>query len=163
MNEDGQADAVNTPFEPQPAQLSGCGKPAVIGCLAVLVILAVGLVIFLAKARNMLDWALVQYQGVVVESLAPEVTQPERQRLEEAFDAARAAIRENRMDPGALQNLQRFMSSPPRPNQPIDSEAVRKLTEALEAVAKSPVEPPGSKPATAPASGSIAAMHHVRV
>lgn len=158
MHDDLQAGEVKTPFEPQPSDLSGCGKPAVIGCLALLVIVAIGLVVFVVKARNMLDWALVKYEEVVVENLAPEVTQPERERLQSAFESARNAIRQNRMDPSALQSLQRFMSSPPRADQKIGSDAVRELTEALEAVARARVELPSPKPAGASASGLTAVV-----
>ncbi|MCP4202989.1 MAG: hypothetical protein GY769_13785 [bacterium] len=163
MNDEAQTPEVRTPFEPEPADLGGCGKPVVIGCLAVLVLLAIGFVVFLAKARNMLDWALLQYQTAVVANLAEEVTVEERERLVSAFEDARAAIRENRMEPSALQKLQRFMSSPPKPDQPITPDTVRELSEVLESLAGAPVEFPEASPLGAPEPGTTASAHHAVV
>lgn len=163
MNGEAQTPEVVSPFEPEPADLGGCGKPVVIGCLAILVLLAVGFVIFLAKARGMLDWALLQYQTAVVTNLSEEVTVEERQRLESAFENARAAIRENRMEPSALQRLQRFMSSPPRPNQPIAPDTVRELSEVLESLARSPEQLPDAEPVATPVPGATASAFHAVV
>lgn len=162
MSDEGQPVETNAPFEPQPSDLGGCGKPAVVGCLVLLVLAGIGLIVFLVKARSMLDWALVQYQQVVVENLAEEVGEPERERLDAAFEAARDAIRENRMNPAALQNLQRFMSSPPQPNQPIGPETVRDLTEALEAVAE-PGGEAGPEPGPATEPSRTAVLQHAGV
>ena len=163
MNEATKVPEVGAPFDLQPADLGGCGKPAIIGCLVILVLLAIGLVVFLAKARNMLDWALVQYESAVVTNLAQEVTEEDRQRLERAFESARAAIRENQMDPSALQRLQRFMSSPPRGDRPIGTEKVRELSEVLEALARSGVEAPEAGPVTTPVAAVTSSAHHAGV
>lgn len=132
----------SSPFEPQAADLGGCGKPAVIGCLALLVLLAVGFAMFMFKVRDILGWALVKYQDAVVANLSEEVTDEDKQRLVIAFESARGAIRANRFDPEALQRLQRFMASPPKAGRPIEPEAVRELTEVLEAVGKPATDEP---------------------
>ena len=163
MNDEAQAPEVMVPFDPQPADLSGCGKPAVIGCLAILVLLAIGLVFFLANVRDMLDWALVQYERAVVTNISEEVTVEERLRLERAFESARAAVRENRMEPSALQRLQRFMSSPPRPDQPVGPEKVRELSEVLESLASPGVELPEIEPVVTPVAAVTASVHHAGV
>ena len=163
MNDEAQAPEVMAPFDPQPADLSGCGKPAVIGCLAIVVLLAIGLVIFLANVRDMLDWALVQYENAVVTNISEEVTVEDRQRLERAFASARAAIRDNRMEPSALQRLQRFMSSPPRPDQPVGPETVRELSEVLESLARPGAERPETEPVVAPVATVTASVHHAGV
>ncbi len=163
MNDEAQAPEVMVPFDPQPADLSGCGKPAVIGCLAILVLLAIGLVFFLANVRDMLDWALVQYESAVVTNISEEVTVEDRQRLERAFESARAAVRENRMEPSALQRLQRFMSSPPRPGQPVGSEKVRELSEVLESLARPGAQLPEMEPVVTPVAAVTASVHHAGV
>ena len=151
------------PFSPQPADLGGCGKPAVIGCLAVLVVLAVGLVVFVIKARDMLDWALLRYQEAIAANLSEEVTEEERRRLERAFEGARSAIRDNRMDPSALQKLQRFMSSPPQSDQRIGPETVRELTEVLESIARARSKLPEAEPELPRSAGIFAMAGHVGV
>lgn len=147
----------NEPFEPQAADLGGCGKPAVFGCLALLGLLAIGLFVVMFKARDMLGWALAEYEESIVEALSEEVTAEERERLAVAFARARAAIDENRIDPAAMQKLQRFMTSPPDVNQPIDAETVRELIEVLEQVGKPAVGPPEEElqpPAAEPGASS---------
>ena len=162
MMNDPQAPEISEPFEPQPADLGGCGKPAVFGCLVILGLLAIGLVVFLVKAKDMLDWALLRYQDVVVENLSEEVSAAERQRLELAFEGAREAIRDNRMDPAALQELQRFMSSPPGRSQ-MGVETVRELTAVLEALAGSSAEPSPKQPAKERPASRTAAIRYARL
>ena len=150
MNEDGRADEVKAPFDPQPAQpqrLRQAGGDRLPGGP-----------VDPGHRTGHLPGQGEEHAGLGRWcSTRGSWSKPWRRRSRNRNASAwrrplkppRAAIRENRMDPGALQNLQRFMSSPPRPNQPIDSEAVRKLTEALEAVAKSPAESPRPKPVAA--------------
>lgn len=127
----------SVPFEPQAADLGGCGKPAVIGCLVVLVLLAIGFAVFLFKVADMLDWALAQYETRIVTNLSSDVALEDKERLESAFASARVAIREKRFDPEALQELQRFMASPPDLSEPVGPDEVRDLIEVLEMVGKS--------------------------
>ena len=155
---------VNIPFEPQPADLGGCGKPAVVGCLVLLVIVGVALLLFFVKIRSVLEFGLSQYQTNVVQNLSEEVTADERLRLDAAFESALAAIRENRMRPEALQGLRRFMASPPSLEQPLGPDDVRELTEVLEALESSPAgkpspgDPGRSLPEGEAVTGSTAAL-----
>lgn len=150
MESDLPTPETSEPFEPKAADLGGCGKPAVFGCLAVLVLVAVALLIFMLKVRGMLEWALTKYEDAIVVNLSEEVTADDRQRLVAAFDGARAAIRENRIDPHALQELQRFMASPPDTRDSIGPETVRELTDVLEAIAKPAVGLPDQEFAPVP-------------
>lgn len=154
MEHDFEADQAAQPFQPQAADLGGCGKPAVFGCLTVLVLLAVGFMVFMLKVRDMLDWALVKYEDAIVVALSDEVTADERERLVRAFDSARAAIRENRIDPSSMQRLQRFMASPPDASKSIGPETVRDLTEVLELISKPAVGLPDQEFDSAPAESS---------
>lgn len=145
-----------SPFEPQPADLGGCGKPAVVGCLLVLVLVAIGFMFFLFKVRDVLHWALAEYEQKVFVSLADDVTDDDRARLEKAFDSALAAIEENRINPESLQGLQRFMASPPKSNEPVDHETVRSLIEVLEAVGGVPSSVPEPEEDTGPSEEDAA-------
>ena len=123
------------PFRSEPAQLKGCGKPAVIGCLVLLLVVAAGLLILMWKARDLLEYAIVQYREAVVESLPEDLSLEERERLDRAFDAAILAITSGELDPAGLQRLQRSLASPPRRGETLSRAAVLELIEALEAVA----------------------------
>lgn len=162
MERDLEVDQAAQPFQPQAADLGGCGKPAVFGCLTVLVLLAAGFLVFMLKVRDMLDWALVKYEDAIVVALSDDVTEEERERLVHAFAEARAAIRENRIDPSSMQKLQRFMASPPDASKSIGPESVRDLTEVLELIGKPAVGPPDQEFDSVPAeSGGTAAVRVV--
>ncbi len=168
MESDFQAPDSTEPFEPKAADLGGCGKPAVFGCLTVLVLLAVALGIFMFKVRGMLEWTLTKYEDAIVVNLSEEVSADDRQRLIAAFEAARTAIRENRIDPHAIQRLQRFMASPPDSRERIGLETVRELTEVLETIGKPAVGLPDQEFAPAPAEsarrpGGLARPSHAAV
>lgn len=153
---------VARPFDKQPADLGGCGKPAVVGCLIVLILVAVGFVYFLSRAMDLLSWGLVQYQKDVIESVAEDVPADEVARLERAFEAARAAIESREIKPEALQRLQRFMASPRKKGEKVGVETVRELTTILEEVgnvASLPgLEPDPVSPAPAAADGTSASV-----
>lgn len=123
------------PFSAEAAQLSGCGKPAVVGCLVLLVLVGVGLGVLAWKARDLLVFAVGEYRTAVFEALPEDVSLEERERLGAAFDAAIAAVESGDLDPAALQGLQGALASPPRPGEALDREEVLELIRALEAVA----------------------------
>lgn len=122
------------PFAPGPSQFSGCGKPAVIGCLVLLVLLAAGLVVLMWKAQDLLRFAIGEYRVGVMSSLPDDLEPDERRELDAAFEAALTAIESGRLEPAALQGLQRALASPPKPGQTLSREEVRDLTRALQEV-----------------------------
>ena len=126
--------ALGEPFRSEPAQLRGCGKPAVIGCLIVLLLVAAGLLLLMWKARDLLEYAIVQYQDAVIQSLPEDLSSEERHRLDRAFEAALAAIASEDLDPAGLQRLQRSLATPPRQGETLSREAVLDLIRSLEAV-----------------------------
>jgi hypothetical protein len=134
MDEHPTSGPVAEPFQSEPVQLSGCGKPAVIGCLIVLLIVVAALLALMWRARDLLGWALVEYRDAIVESLPEDLSTEEYQRLEQAFDTAMAAIESGDLDPEALQRLQRVLAVPPKPGVKLKREEVLELIGALEAV-----------------------------
>lgn len=88
----------------------GCGKPALIGCAAVVVLLGLAAVIFLLKARDLFGWLMVRFEDQVVASLPDDVTDDERERLHAAFVAASEAVQSGRADAAALQRMQSTLS-----------------------------------------------------
>ena len=138
------------PFRSEPAQLAGCGKPAVIGCLVLLVLVGLGLGVLVWKARDLLGFAIGEYQAAVMAALPEDLRESERQRLERAFDRALAAIEGGDMNPAGLQKLQRALASPPRPGEVLEREEVIDLIEALETIAGDDNALNPDRPAVAP-------------
>jgi hypothetical protein len=134
MDEHPTSGPVAEPFQSEPVQLSGCGKPVVIGCLVVLLIVVAALLVLMWRARDLLGWALVEYRNAIVESLPEDLSTEEHQRLDRAFDRAMAAIESGDLDPEALQRLQRVLAVPPKPGVKLKREEVLELIRALEAV-----------------------------
>src|SRR5688572_9503596 len=94
----------SAPIEPR---AGGCGKPVFVGCGVVLVLLGIAGVLFVVKAKDLLVWSLEKAKGGITAKLAPDVTAADRERFETAFAAAASNIRAGKMDPAALQRLQR--------------------------------------------------------
>jgi hypothetical protein len=134
MTEDSDREYSSEPFSPEAAQMAGCGKPAVVGCLVLLILVGLGLGMLVWKARDLLVYAVGEYRTAVFEALPEDLPAGERERLEAAFDAAIATIESGDLDPAALQGLQGALASPPRPGEVLDREEVLELTRALEAV-----------------------------
>lgn len=95
------------PFAAEPAPTpGGCGKPLLIGCGVLAILLGIGAVLFVVKAKSLLAYALDKLQAEVVRNLPEDVDDADRARLETAFDATMAKIKSGQIDAEALQNLQ---------------------------------------------------------
>lgn len=95
------------PFSPPSTRPAvGCSRYALIGCGLLTLLLGIGAVVFLIKARDLFDWAMTNFEAQVIESLPEDVTEEERRRLSRAFAAASDAVQEGRADASALQQLQ---------------------------------------------------------
>lgn len=85
---------------------SGCQKPLLIGCGLTALLLGIGAIAFVMKAKDVLAYAMNQLRSQVVASLPEEIGDREKDALEASFEQAIARIREGSIDPAALQNLQ---------------------------------------------------------
>ena len=145
-----------TPFgrppEARPAR-SGCGRAALIGCGVVVVLVGIAAIVFMMNykryAGGLLSWSFGKLEEQIFAGMAPDVTQEERDRLRAAFRDALAAAQSGQSDPQALSRIQgQVMEVAQRQKGQISREDVRKLTEALEAVAGKGASPPAaSEPA----------------
>lgn len=143
-----------SPFNPnaipapqQPRARSGCGKPVVIGCVSALLLAAIAALAafyFIGKDPNrVFRWSLDTMEKGLMGQMSPEVTAAERQRLSAAFDSVGEGLETKRVEPAELQNLNFKILEISRKG-PLSSEAVRQLTEDLEALAAG--EPGGGEP-----------------
>ena len=136
------------PFEPgvprNPAG-SGCAKVALVGCLGLLIVLGIGLIVMVTQGPKLFGWLLGYTETQIEARYAPDVTDADRARLRAAFAAASEAVEEGRMDPVAMQTLQRRLMDTVGSQGPISREQALALAEALEAVgaSKPPARPPG--------------------
>lgn len=136
------------PFDPAARpKSSGCPKPLVIGCLAVILVGGVALLggfFFLMKnASSVIQWSMRQMENGVMGQLPPTVTPEERQRLRQAFADVSQGLKDGRIKPEEFQPLQFKMMEIARKGNNLTRQDVLELTRALEEVAhKGP--PPGS-------------------
>ncbi len=96
------------PFEPERMRGgTGCQKPILIGCGLVALLLGVAAVVFLVKVKDVLAYAMNELQAEVVAHLPEDASAGERRELTAGFDAALVRIRTGKIDPAALQELQK--------------------------------------------------------
>ncbi len=142
------------PFSETPKDApGGCGRPFLIGCALIVVLLGLLLLGFLWKARDLMPalfrWSLDQFEQQVSGSLPADLSEAERQRLADAFDAAAAAVEDGTADTAALQGLQGKLLEVARAGR-LSRDEVLGLIEALEAVAGDRAPPPVEEPVQAP-------------
>ena len=149
------------PGQPAPAAgRGGCGKPVMFGCAALLVLLGIGAIVFIANAARfsgwLLSWSLGNLEKQVMAGLPQDVTPAERERLRAAFGSALGAIRAGRYDPQRLPGMQSEIMEIARNQGKVTRQDVLDLTKALEDIAAGAPHPapPGGEPehGTAPPS-----------
>ena len=121
---------INPGPAPVPGKTGGCGKPVVIGCLILLVLMGIGLVLLFSNAPKLLDWAFGQMERGILAQLPPDVSK---------------AAREGTADPAELQDLQRKIMQVSS-KRPLTRQDVLDLTRELEEAAGKKAageEPPG--------------------
>lgn len=138
------------PFGDQPQQPpGGCSRPLLIGCALTVVLLGLLLLGLLWKAGDLMPalfrWSLEQFEQQVTGNLPADLSEAERQRLADAFDAAAAAVEEGSADAAALQRLQGRLLDVARAGR-LTRDEVLELAGALEAVAGSRAPPPVEAP-----------------
>jgi hypothetical protein len=144
------------PFETQPRQApGGCGTPLLIGCGVLAVLLGLGAIFFVVKAKSLLAYTMEKLEAQVVANLPEEVDPAGRERLATAFAGAVARVRSGEIDPALLQEMQgRLVAAAERaPRGTLTAADVAALTETLERFAAGPtVEAPA--PEATPAAAA---------
>lgn len=146
------------PFAPAPRPLKspGCGRGALIGCGILIALLGIGAVGLALNVNRMLVWILHRLEAQVEAKLPADLTAEERTRFQSAFAELYRTIQEGKVDPIAVQSLQReLMAMATDVDRGLTREQVLRLTEAAERAAGHP--PPreeaprgrGGQPATA--------------
>ncbi|HEX7185155.1 MAG TPA: hypothetical protein VF756_25235 [Thermoanaerobaculia bacterium] len=141
-----------SPFNPEgaapirPASAGGgCGKPWVIGCLALLVLAGIGLIVGVWYAGKNYDklmlWSFDQIRGGVMTRLPDDLPAVDRDRLETAFTDARSTLEKLKQGPDDAQRIQPHMMELTRKAQgegKLTVEEVREITGILEKIAGAP-------------------------
>lgn len=149
-----------TPFGRAPERTpgrGGCAKPVMFGCAALLVLLGIGAILFMANAgrvaSHLLRFSLGTLEKQIMANLPEDVTPEERERLRMAFASALAATSSGSFDPQRLPEVQsEIMQIARRPQGQITRQDVLDLTAALERVAAGAA--PGTPPAEEPGEGA---------
>ena len=135
------------PFDEQPKPApGGCGTPMLVGCGILAILLGLGAILFVVKAKSLLAFTMEKLQSQVMAELPEEVSEPERARLAAAFSAAIARVRGGEIDPAQLQSMQAKLvaAAEKAPRRALTAADVRALTESLEAFAAGPAAAPGA-------------------
>lgn len=104
-----QSPPPSRPFTGEPKRVAGggCGRPLLVGCGVLVVLLGVAAIVFVAKAKDLLAWTMRELQQQVVVALPDDVTAEERARLDSGFEASLERIYAGEVEPPALYALQR--------------------------------------------------------
>lgn len=135
-----------SPFNPtgapvRPPGRSGCSKPLLIGCGAVLLLLGVGLILMIYNAPKIVQWSFQAMEQDIMGRLGPDVTPEDRARLGTAFADARAAMSKNQVDISKVQAFQGKIMDVAPANKKLARKDVLELTRSLEDLAGK--RPPG--------------------
>ncbi|HEY9421233.1 MAG TPA: hypothetical protein VIW92_07450 [Thermoanaerobaculia bacterium] len=141
-----------SPFNPTPqpaiprAGGSGCPKPLIIGCLAVLVVGGLALIGGFWWIGSNLDrfmaFALQQTENAVFAQLPQDVTSEERDRLRSAFQAARQRMASAGSKEVAQDAQQLMMELQTITRSDMTRKDIQRLTETLEKFASGGGGPP---------------------
>jgi hypothetical protein len=91
----------------------------------------------ITQAPKLMRWVFAQTQAQAEARYADDVTDEDRERVRAAFASAGRALDEQRVDPVAMQEVQRELMAVVRGQGPIDREQAIRLAEALEKLAAS--------------------------
>ena len=129
-----------SPFNPsgvpaRPTGRSGCSKPLLIGCGALLLLLGIGLVVMIYNAPKIVQWSFRAMEQDIMGRLGPDVTPEDRARLAAAFEDARGAMEKNQIELSKVQAFQDKIMDVAPANRKLSREDVQELTRALEDLA----------------------------
>jgi hypothetical protein len=143
-----------SPFNPTPQPAiprggSGCPKPLIIGCLAVLVVGGIALLggfwWIMNNVDRLMTFTLQQTEKTVMAQLPQDVTSEERERLQSAFQGARQRLASAGSSQEIAQEAQKLnmdILTVSRKGTGLTREDVRQLTESLESFASGGGGPP---------------------
>lgn len=98
------------PFAGEPRELPsprrGCSRMAVAGCAVALLLVGLGVLTLMLKARDVVSWSLGKVRTEIERTLPDSLPAAERERLGRAFDAVRERIEQKDLDAVAFQGLQ---------------------------------------------------------
>jgi hypothetical protein len=136
-----------------------------IGCGVLIVLFGVGAVGLTLKANEILVWVLRKMEDKIAGKLPADLTAEERKQFETAFEDLYASVGQGKIDPVAVQSLQReLLTISGQVESGLSREQVLRLTAAVEAAAGK-ARPdadegtgergsPAATPAAAPAASS---------
>lgn len=134
----------NPPGVPgRPPGRSGCSKPLLIGCGAVLLLGAVGLILMILNAPKLVQWSFTKMEQDIMGRLGPDVTPEDRARLATAFKDARRAMEKDQIDLSKVQAFQNKILEVAPAARPLSHKDVYELTVVLEDLAGKKSAPSG--------------------
>lgn len=138
------------PFTGMPTPVAGgCGKPIWIGCGALLLVLAIGGIFMVTRAKDLLAWSFDLLTPAVLQNAAADVTDDDRARLKTAIEAAKQRLKTGPIDAVALQAVQGQLQKASQSGKGgLDRAQFLALVETLEALGGVSREPPASAPPT---------------
>lgn len=151
-----QDESTPTPFDtPQPFDQRprspkagrGLNTKFLIGCAGVLIVVALLMLLLMAKSQDLLLWAYDQTATQALEQAAEDLSPAERTRLEEALAGARAALVERRIEIDGLWQLKDGLEI--LGAKDLDQAGYLRAIELLEEVAAEGVRAPEINPISA--------------
>lgn len=144
--------------EPRRSSGPGVGKPLLIGCGGLLLLLLVAGVLFLVYQNQIAAWLFETMQGQLAPALPDDLPPDVRQRYDRAFDQAIESMRAGSYNPFAMQGAQREFTRAAGhlsgDDAKLSVEDVERLSAALEKIpAEEGGEEPDTAPGTAPSDG----------
>ncbi len=137
QSDQGRVEMGGEPFSPQGPRprWAGGSRRALIGCGALILLLGIGSMVFLLKAKDIFGWMMGELEAEIEESLPANITEQERTELSRAFDAAIETVQEDRVSPEGLRDLQgMFRDALGDEPKRLSREEVQELIEALDRV-----------------------------
>lgn len=124
----------------RPPGRSGCSKPLLIGCGAVLLLLGIGLMVMIFNVPKLMQWSFRALEQEVMKRLGPDVTPEDRARLAAAFEDVHRAMEKNEgMDFTKIQAFQNKVMEVTASGQSFSRKDVQEVIRLLEDLAgKSP-------------------------
>lgn len=113
---------------------SGPGRPLLIGCGVILVLLAIAFGVFIAYQDSITAWIFEALETQIEPRLPDDLPDDLRARYEAAFDRAIAAAREGDYDPQDLQRVQQELGRLLQDEGDLTEEDVERLIGILEDV-----------------------------